>query len=175
MLAGSNSYSGPTTVNTGTLQIGNGGEGATLCGPGVTLLDNATLAFDHSDAMTYNGSISGSGSLSKLGSGTLTLNGANNYRGNTIIAAGTLVAGADDALSPMSNLLIDDGASVILDFGGDGDGGNFALGGVGEPVPALAARRSRRPMYRRRRNRSALALLGVAALAGLILWRGRRC
>ena len=36
-LAGSNSYSGPTTVNTGTLQIGNGGEGATLSGPGVTL------------------------------------------------------------------------------------------------------------------------------------------
>ena len=108
--------------------------------------------------MTYNGSISGSGSLSKLGSGTLTLNGANNYRGNTIIAAGTLVAGATDALSPMSNLLIDDGASVILDFGGDGDDGNFALGGVGEPVPVLAAPASRRPMYRRCRT-GALARL----------------
>ena len=40
------------------------------------------------------------------------------------------MAGADDALSPTSNLLIGDGASVILGFGGDGSSdSNFVLGG----------------------------------------------
>ncbi|MEU0970262.1 autotransporter-associated beta strand repeat-containing protein [Streptomyces sp. NPDC005917] len=36
--------------------------------------------------------------MTKKGTGTLTLTGRNRYRGGTVLAAGTLVAGSDDAL-----------------------------------------------------------------------------
>ena len=39
--------------------------------------DNGTLAFDRSDNVTFGSIISGSGGLSQLGAGTLTLTGAN--------------------------------------------------------------------------------------------------
>jgi fibronectin-binding autotransporter adhesin len=49
------------------------------------------------------------GSLTKVGVGTLTLNGTNNYRGGTSINVGTVKAGADSNLgstSPISNITI---------------------------------------------------------------------
>ena len=52
--------------------------------------DNGTLAFDRSDALTFDGVVSGSGSLSKTGSGTLTLTGSNTYTGGTTLTTGTL-------------------------------------------------------------------------------------
>jgi len=50
-LATSNSYAGATTINAGTLQIGNGGTSGVL-GSGY-LTNNATLAFDRSDIYTF--------------------------------------------------------------------------------------------------------------------------
>ncbi len=48
---------------------------------------------------TYSGVLSGSGgSLVKIGNGTLTLSGANNYTGTTTVNAGTLALGANNAL-----------------------------------------------------------------------------
>ena len=62
-LAGSNAYSGATTVGGGTLQVGNGGSGEFLDSPSVTLFNSAALVFNHSDPLTYSGSIGGQGSL----------------------------------------------------------------------------------------------------------------
>ena len=45
---------------------------------------------NNNTSTTYSGIISGGGSLTKIGSGTLTLSGANTYTGNTTISAGTL-------------------------------------------------------------------------------------
>ena len=49
------------------------------------------------DTQSFNSTIaqniSGAGSLTKLGSGTLTLNGTNGYTGGTNVNAGTLVVG----------------------------------------------------------------------------------
>ena len=58
-----------TTVNGGTLQIGNGGSGEYLASPSVTMSNNATVAFNHADPLSYGGAISGSGQLIKLGTG----------------------------------------------------------------------------------------------------------
>ncbi|WP_341992487.1 autotransporter-associated beta strand repeat-containing protein, partial [Azorhizobium sp. AG788] len=86
-LSGTNSYTGGTTISAGRLQIGNGGTSGSITG---NIVNNATLVFDRSDALTYAGAISGTGSLIKNGTGTLTLSGASTYSGLTTVAAGGL-------------------------------------------------------------------------------------
>ena len=84
-LTGSNTYSGATTVNAGTLQIGNGGTTGSVAG---AIADNATVVFNRSDSPSCGGVISGSGNLVQAGAGTLTLTGSNTYTGGTAINAG---------------------------------------------------------------------------------------
>jgi autotransporter-associated beta strand protein len=87
-LAGSNTYSGDTTINNGILQIGDGGTSGNL-GNGDTT-NNAELVFNRSDASSYSGVISGSGSVTKEGAGTQTLTGPSIYSGVTTVNAGKL-------------------------------------------------------------------------------------
>ncbi|MFC3712995.1 autotransporter-associated beta strand repeat-containing protein [Sphingoaurantiacus capsulatus] len=86
-LTNANSYSGGTTISAGTLQIGTGSTSGSIVG---NVVNNATLAFNRSNALAFGGAISGSGALSKLGASTLTLTGANSFTGATTVAAGTL-------------------------------------------------------------------------------------
>ena len=87
-LAGSDTYSGSTTVTGGTLQIGNGGSREYLASPAI--YNSGAVVFNHADALTYPGVISGSGSLTKLGSGVLALSGTNTYTGPTAVSQGKL-------------------------------------------------------------------------------------
>jgi len=115
ILATTNTYSGGTLVDGGTLGIGaNGalGSGGVTMQPGTTLqfeasgialgnaiVLNANPTFDtgsNTDAIT--GIISGSGALSKIGSGTLILAGANTYAGGTLLDFGTLGIASNGAL-----------------------------------------------------------------------------
>ena len=59
-LTGTNNYSGGTLISAGTLQIGNGGTSGSIVGD---VTDNGNLAFNHSDNITFAGSISGTGTL----------------------------------------------------------------------------------------------------------------
>ncbi|MFE2064808.1 phosphatase PAP2 family protein [Streptomyces sp. NPDC059467] len=59
-------------------------------------LDTAAGGFAAADS--WRNDIDGRGGLTKLGTGTLTLTGRNRYSGGTVLAAGTLAAGSDDAL-----------------------------------------------------------------------------
>ena len=79
-LTGNNTYFGVTTISAGTLQIGNGGTSGSING---NVIDNGTLAFDRSDAVTFSGAISGTGSLVQLGAGTLVLTADSNFLGIT--------------------------------------------------------------------------------------------
>ncbi len=83
VLAGANTYSGGTTVSTGTLQ----GNTASLQG---SITNNAAVVFDQASSGTYSGGLSGTGSLTKQGIGSLTLTSANTFGGNATVAAGTL-------------------------------------------------------------------------------------
>jgi T5SS/PEP-CTERM-associated repeat protein/autotransporter-associated beta strand protein len=90
VLANNNTYQGATLLQAGTLQIGAGGTLGNLAGD----VSNAgSLVFDRSDAFTYAGSISGSGSLTQQGTGTTILTGSHTYLGGTAITRGTLQLG----------------------------------------------------------------------------------
>ena len=82
-LSGINQYTGGTTIIAGTSR-GNAGS---LQG---NITNNAAVLFDQAGDGTYAGAMSGTGSLTKLGAGTLTLSGINQYTGGTNVNAGTL-------------------------------------------------------------------------------------
>ena len=90
-LTSDNTFTGATTISAGTLQIGNGGATGSLAG--LSIVDNSALIFNRSNALTYAGVVSGTGTLTQLGAGTTTLTGANTYTGGTTISAGTLQLG----------------------------------------------------------------------------------
>ena len=90
ILTGTNTYTGGTTIAQGTLQIGNGGTTGSIV---ANVTDKASLVFDRSDGVTFSGTVSGTGSLTQGGGGTLTLTGLDIYTGGTTINAGTLQLG----------------------------------------------------------------------------------
>ena len=105
-----NNYSSGTTISAGTLQIGGGGTSGTI-GSG-TISDNATLAFNRSDAITDTGFglISGTGNLAKRGAGIFALTKAHTYTGATTVETGTLALTNSGAIANSSNLVISAGA-----------------------------------------------------------------
>jgi fibronectin-binding autotransporter adhesin len=92
-LTGSNLYTGPTTVNGGTLQLGDGTAGHDGVALTANILNNSALVYNLNGPQTYSGQIKGSGSLTKAGAGTLTLASPNVYAGATIITGGTIRLG----------------------------------------------------------------------------------
>jgi fibronectin-binding autotransporter adhesin len=90
VLTGNNSYAGGTTISAGTLQLGDGGTSGSIVGD---VLNDATLAFNRADALTFDGSISGTGAVNQIGTGTTLLTGDNPYSGATTVSSGTLLVG----------------------------------------------------------------------------------
>ena len=86
-LPGTNTYSGLTTIDSGTLRIGSGRTSGVLPGD---VVNNASLVFDRSNNLTYGGRISGSDSVRKNGVGRLVLSGSSPYSGLTTVGGGTL-------------------------------------------------------------------------------------
>jgi fibronectin-binding autotransporter adhesin len=91
ILLGTNTYTGVTTIHNGVLQIGNGGGSGTI-GSGA-IVNNASLDFNTTGTNTVNGAISGSGSVTNDGTGTLILANNNSYSGATVNNVGTLQIG----------------------------------------------------------------------------------
>ena len=113
-LSGSNTYSGFTTVNGGTLQIGAGGTTGSIK-PGNGIITNATLAFNRSNtllqATDFPFAISGTGSVVQTGSGTTILTGSNTYTGATWINNGTLSLTGTGSIANTSLIGIAGGAT----------------------------------------------------------------
>ncbi|MFC0511457.1 autotransporter-associated beta strand repeat-containing protein, partial [Asaia spathodeae] len=97
-------YTGATTIDGGTLQLGNGGTSGRIASSSA-IHNNGILAINHSDAMDIGQVIDGTGSLVQSGSGTTTLAGLNSYTGSTTISSGTLAlnGGAIAASSGVHN------------------------------------------------------------------------
>ncbi|EQB3268452.1 autotransporter-associated beta strand repeat-containing protein [Salmonella enterica] len=120
-LSGSNTYTGGTTINDGTLIATS----VDALGSG-DVTDNATLELNTSG--TFDNVISGSGQVVKSGDDALTLSGANTYTGGTTISGGTLVASNVEALGTGD---VTNNATLELNTGGDFDN---AISGSGQVV-----------------------------------------
>jgi outer membrane autotransporter protein len=92
-------YTGGTTITAGTLQLGNGGTTGSILGD---VLNNGTLAFNRTDIVTFAGTVSGTGSLTQVGSGTTVLTANNTFTGGATVSSGTLAIG--DAANPTAAL-----------------------------------------------------------------------
>lgn len=91
VLTGSSTYAGSTTINAGTLQLGNGAAYPTgIIGGMGNITNNAALIVNQSDSAAMTNRITGFGSLTKLGTNSLALFGNNNYTGTTTVASGIL-------------------------------------------------------------------------------------
>ncbi|MFT8211669.1 MAG: autotransporter-associated beta strand repeat-containing protein [Symbiopectobacterium sp.] len=88
-LTGESTYTGDTALTQGTLQIGDGSTGSLAS----NVNNNGIFAFNRSDTLIFNNTISGNGLVDQRGSGTTVLTAANNYLGDTLISAGTLQLG----------------------------------------------------------------------------------
>jgi autotransporter-associated beta strand protein len=121
----------PVTLAGGTLLTSN--TAAIQSGP-VTLSAAGTL--DIRVATTISGAIGESGgsqSLTKVGTGTVTLAAANTYTGETTVSAGTLRI-QQPYLADSAAVTVATGATLNLDFTGTDLVGALTLGGT--PMPA---------------------------------------
>jgi autotransporter-associated beta strand protein len=161
-------YSGATAVNGGILKAGSTGglspnSAYTLADTAGVLLDitgfnsavgslagggasggNVTLgaatltAGSDNTSTTYAGVLSGTGGLTKAGTGTMTLTGTNTYTGATTVNAGTLTASGGTAIEDTSAVVLANTAGATFNLansetvgslaGGGATGGNVTLG-----------------------------------------------
>jgi autotransporter-associated beta strand protein len=113
ILNANNTYSGGTLISGGILQIGNGAGTGTPGSGSAAITNNAELVFNRSSAggvLTISGVISGSGSITKLGDGTVAITGANTYEGDTTINNGVINISSSSTLG--------DGTGVVNLSGG---------------------------------------------------------
>jgi autotransporter-associated beta strand protein len=106
-----NSYTGTTEIEAGTVTVGGGTISGAL-GTG-NIINHAALIYNQTSNVAITKIISGTGSLTKLGSGTLTLAGNNTFAGGATLSAGYLVASNSSSLGA-GPLLINNNASQIV-------------------------------------------------------------
>lgn len=106
-------HTGGTTVSSGTMSIGAGGTVGSITG---NITNNATIQFNRSDAYAYDGIISGTGNLVKVGAGTTTLTGNNTYNGTTTVSVGALRIASNNAIGT-SNAIISSNAAMEIASG----------------------------------------------------------
>jgi autotransporter-associated beta strand protein len=121
ILGGTNTYTGGTTVKAGVLQ----GNTASLQGG---IVNDAEVVFDQAKTGSYAGTMSGSGKLRKIGTGTLTLTSANSYAGGTFVDAGTL---ATDVTGALGSGAASVASGATLQFGGKADLGSLSVANSG--------------------------------------------
>jgi autotransporter-associated beta strand protein len=182
VLSGNNTFTGGTTISTGTLQLGAGG-GAGSLATTAAIVDNGVLALDRSDVpYVLANQITGTGGVRQMGSGTLSLTGSNNYTGGTSVTNGEVAAENQSAIPSGSLLSIGANGSLVLGTPGAAEPLGLLSGGAGpldsqsstssiaRAAPALSGGGVNAVP-----EPGTLALLAAAAACGLAAaWRSRR-
>ena len=115
-LTGVNTYTGTTTISGGTLRIGDGATDGSIASS-AAIINNSALTYNLINSRTFSQVISGSGSFTKEGPGTMTLTGVNTYTGATTISGGTLQigdGGTDGSIAATSG--ITNNASLVYNL-----------------------------------------------------------
>ncbi len=102
-LVTANDYTGGTTISAGTLQLGNGSANGSVAG---SIVNNAALIVNNGASQAMSTVVSGSGTVTKIASTTLTLSGANTFSGALSVKSGTVsVASVNDTSTsgPLGN------------------------------------------------------------------------
>ena len=107
-LTGANTYSGNTTISSGTLTIGSSGSLGSRSYAG-RITNSDSFVYSSSIDQTLSGTISGSGTLTQSGSGSLTLSGNNSYTGSTYISSANLIAGHNGSLGNSPTIISSSG------------------------------------------------------------------
>ena len=89
-LTADNTYTGPTTITEGTLQLGNGGSTGSLGTDPGAVTNNGALVVNRDDTFTLANVITGTGAVGQAGTGTTVLSGVNDYTGATTVSNGEL-------------------------------------------------------------------------------------
>jgi autotransporter-associated beta strand protein len=136
VLEANNTYTGPTTISAGTLQVGNGAATGNL-GSTPVVTNNSVLAIDLSGSSSFPYNVIGSGALEVAGPGTVSLAGSSlNYQGNTYISNGVVKLAASNEL-PSTNTVAGSTGDLNLD-GGIASAGVLDLGGFNLTLNALS-------------------------------------
>ncbi len=100
-----------TNTNTGLVEVDAGSLiGTTASIRGRTLYNFGAVSFDQSTSGTYSGAMQGTGSLTKLGVGAVTLSGTNTYSGGTTLGGGTLALGSARAIGTTGTITFNGGS-----------------------------------------------------------------
>jgi fibronectin-binding autotransporter adhesin len=159
-LSATNTYTGVTTINAGTIAVAaDAGLGAApgaatpgkltfgggtlrttasftlTANRGIALTGPGTISTDPGTTLTYGGIIAGASTLTKAGTGTLILSGANAYTGATALSAGTLQLAATNAVPSGSAATVSGGATFDLHGFSDAIG---SLAGAGTVTSGAA-------------------------------------
>ena len=139
VLSGANLYSGGTSNNAGILEVDSNkalGTGLLSMNGGVlsnnvtstltnsiNVISNSIVGVGASQTLTLGGVITNTGSLTKVGAGTLALTNANTYDGVTTISNGQVSIASSAALGSTV------GNTVINDTGSTSTGGRLSISG----------------------------------------------
>ena len=149
---GENTYTGATTISSGTLALDTAGalsnstaltvtgtfdisaangdrSVGTLAGGGDVVLGSRTLITEGSGSTVYSGEISGAGGFTKQGTGTLTFTGTNSYLGTSTISEGILIGNTTSLQGSSSRSVVNNG-TLIFDQATD-DFYNGLISGTG--------------------------------------------
>jgi autotransporter-associated beta strand protein len=133
--------SGGTTINGGTIQVGNNDVNGTL--PLGNVTDSGALIFNRADNIIVTNVISGAGTLTQSGANVMTLSGNNSgFTGTATVAQGTLQVGSTNALGSATSVTVSNAATfdvngyalygngnagLVVTVSGAGVGGNGAI------------------------------------------------
>ena len=111
-------------------------------------------------------------SLTKMGTGVWTLSGMNTYTGPTTVAKGILSVASAGSLGPKTDVIVEKGAMLDLNFHGRMKVRGLSLGGQIQP-PGEYTRRSVSQVYPRGRDteRPTMTDLKVTRSENISLWK----